>query len=695
MKNKGLKVGDRIKEGDRYGRIVAFHTKGTVDVIFDGEDYPIRRQLPNVSRATRQNPDFERIQYQAQVQGIYESQVKEFLGLPYKTPFEDRRGKRLDEQLTKKERRDILSGAFAIATSVGRKYGYLQPSPDRSEPYPIKPTRKGIKRIFERISEPEELIEDQEDYEQTLSLARKNPMQLRKNVESPIGVTFTEMKKLISTEIGFYELDTYIRWENVPRSKKIPQGFIDPQLMPALYLTARISNTKRDGSGQMRMNPRPLFGSSSKTNKSDGSPVEVRVIYLQPSKQSDKPMPKKGKRSYDPQFADLCECVGIYPPIQFRTKTNPQTCPFAGECGKICLVGSGQLGKEDAEFSGWCKTWLWFHYPVVFLRQLLKEIKKEAARSKRYGMEFFARLNGTSDITWERFIDMDALVRDLNGFGGFYDYTKYPYKARKKAGKWVNGKAPTHYDITYSISEKEEVTGQDGLKDAIDWLVNGGRVAVVVDQWKRYPFDRTPRGKQIGSKGENIVYEKKNDGSIVTSKYAITDYSDLRDGAINAPDWSPTAQPSAYPLVVDGDETDFRFNDPPHSIIVLKPKGLSTKSDGKYYVDGNIYTGYKPKEIKGKARAFIKSKDFVLGLQDHILDLLGYNTQSIAKNPRHPSPVRVIRNDGYYSIVKDGELIHIRGETEWSTLSSLKRAVMGLGFRVMRKGANYYILPRS
>ena len=121
MKNKGLKVGDRIKEGDRYGRIVAFHTKGTVDVIFDGEDYPIRRQLPNVSRATRQNPDFERIQYQAQVQGIYESQVKRILGLPYKTPFEDRRGKRLDEQLTKKERRDILSGAFAIATSVGRK----------------------------------------------------------------------------------------------------------------------------------------------------------------------------------------------------------------------------------------------------------------------------------------------------------------------------------------------------------------------------------------------------------------------------------------------------------------------------------------------------------------------------------------------------------------------------------------------
>jgi hypothetical protein len=37
-------VGDRVIEGDREGTIVEIHSKGTVDVLFDGSDYAIRRQ---------------------------------------------------------------------------------------------------------------------------------------------------------------------------------------------------------------------------------------------------------------------------------------------------------------------------------------------------------------------------------------------------------------------------------------------------------------------------------------------------------------------------------------------------------------------------------------------------------------------------------------------------------------------------
>jgi len=515
----------------------------------------------------------------------------------------------------------------------------------------------------------------------------------RQNVASPIGVTFTEMKKIISTDVGLYDLDNYIRWENFPTPKKFKKGQIDPNLMPALYLTAALSNTKRDGSGQMRMNPRSLFGSSTKTSKSDGSEVEVRVIYLQPAKQSDKPMPPKGKRDYDPQFAYLCECAGIYPPINpMGRRNNPNTCPFAGECGKVCLVGSGQLGKEDAEFAGWCKTWLWFHYPLVFLRQLLKEIKKESARSKRYGLEFYARLNGTSDITWEKFIDMDSLVEDTDGFGGFYDYTKYPWQARKKAGKWLGGQQPKHYDLTYSLSEKEEVTGKDGLKDAVEWLANGGRVAVVVDQWKRYPYDRTPRGKEIGAAGDKLVYEKMNNGDVVQRKWAITDYTDLRDGAINAPYWSPNAKKGKYQLIVDGDETDFRFNDPPSSIVILKPKGLSTRSDGNYYVDGNVYTGGTPERIDGKARGFIKSKKFILALQKKILNMMD-GTPAAAKNPRQ-SPVTVQRENGFYYVVMDNRSMIVDGQQRFGTLQQVKNALAREGFKVVGKGKIKNVVPR-
>ena len=693
MKNKGLKIGDRIKEGSRFGKVVAFHTKGTVDVLFDGEDYAIRRQLPNVFKA---NPDIERIQYQAQVQGIYESQVRDLLGVPYNTPFEDKRGNRLDEDLTKKERREILSGAFAIATSVGRRDGYLHRSPDRSEPYPVKPTKKGVKRIIERISHPEDLRDDQEDYEKTLKLARKNPMQLRRNAENPVGITHTEMKAILNTEVGMYEMDNYIRWENFPRARNLPKGFIKEQLMPALYLRASTRNLK--GSGALRMTPRPLYGSSAKTTKSDGSAVEIRVVYLQPAKQSDVPMPKSGQKDYAKDFADMAECAGMYPPVQVL-KRNGNTCAFFGECAKFCLVGSGRLGKEDSEFSAWCKTWLFFHYPLTYIRQLLKETAKEASRSKKYGLEFYARLNGTSDIPWERYIDMDRFVEDTPNFGGFYDYTKYPWKARQKAGKWIGGQQPKHYDITFSISEKEEVTGKDALGDGYEWLANGGRVAVVVDQWLRYPYDETPKGKSKGERGKHKV-KGYFEGKLTFRDHAIHDYSTLQAGAINAPDysadWQSEIKKGDFPLIIDGDETDFRFADPPYSIIILKPKGIRVREDGHYYTDKSVYRPTLAKrKLSKKSKAFIKSEDYVLELQDQILEFLGHNGEEkvAAKNPREPSTVKVVSEDGYFWIVKDNRAISIRNQVKWITISSLKRSLRHEGYKLIRQNNTYYVMP--
>ena len=49
-----LKVGQRVIEKGRKGTVVAFHTKGTVDVHFDDMEHEIRRQLYQV-KALRQN----------------------------------------------------------------------------------------------------------------------------------------------------------------------------------------------------------------------------------------------------------------------------------------------------------------------------------------------------------------------------------------------------------------------------------------------------------------------------------------------------------------------------------------------------------------------------------------------------------------------------------------------------------------
>jgi len=75
-----------------------------------------------------------------------------------------------------------------------------------------------------------------------------------------------------------------------------------------------------------------------------------------------------------------------------------------------------------------------------------------------------ARLNGTSDVPWENFVPMDVLSNTK-----FYDYTKSEQRIRK----FVAGKLPFNYDLTYSYNE---CTPKGRLKEFTDLGVN---VAVV------------------------------------------------------------------------------------------------------------------------------------------------------------------------------------------------------------------------
>lgn len=111
--------------------------------------------------------DSTREQFNAVVQGIYESLVKKHLGLPNSKAFKYR-GSRLDHRydLEPEEVRELLSSAFAIATRRGQKYGYLEAGSQRA-------TAKGKKRSAERIKDKKKLAENVQDYEETLAMARK------------------------------------------------------------------------------------------------------------------------------------------------------------------------------------------------------------------------------------------------------------------------------------------------------------------------------------------------------------------------------------------------------------------------------------------------------------------------------------------------------------------------------------------
>ena len=98
-----------------------------------------------------------------------------------------------------------------------------------------------------------------------------------------------------------------------------------------------------------------------------------------------------------------------------------------------------------------------------FLKQLIKEIRQHADKCKREGFKPAVRLNGTSDVSWERFkiFEMFPSVQ-------FYDYTK----VYKRAVKWARGEYPKNYHITYSLNE-------DNKKEAFDILKKGGNISAV------------------------------------------------------------------------------------------------------------------------------------------------------------------------------------------------------------------------
>jgi hypothetical protein len=106
-------------------------------------------------------------------------------------------------------------------------------------------------------------------------------------------------------------------------------------------------------------------------------------------------------------------------------------CPMASAgCKAACLFTAGR-GKFNNVRQGRINKTIWFMKDrSSFLKQLIKEIKNHAEKCKREGYTPAVRLNGTSDVSWERFkiFEMFPNVR-------FYDYTKI----YKRALKWARG----------------------------------------------------------------------------------------------------------------------------------------------------------------------------------------------------------------------------------------------------------------
>ena len=297
-----------------------------------------------------------------------------------------------------------------------------------------------------------------------------------------------------------------------------------------------LSNKKRIkfkdafGLGDLRFitvkgSPRTLIGSSAAVQRNDDKTGQLFLAsYNTAMDNPSKWFPKKGWRA---SSGDDIMYKGIYKPKSiFKSpknigNENPKinTCIYAGSCKGPCLRNTGNMQLDTSGRSRYLKTWFFYTEPLAFLRKLILEIISNSSSCYNKRQKYYLRLNGMSDIEWERFIYMDSLVKNTKGLYGFYDYTKYPISQRIGMAHKISGGVPfpQKYKLIYSWDEK-----QVAPKRAFEWMKWGASISVV------YPFSKKEEVRSLLKKNRFLIV---------------------------------------------GDEDDNRFKDKPNCIVLLKNKG--------------------------------------------------------------------------------------------------------------------------
>jgi len=143
-------------------------------------------------------------------------------------------------------------------------------------------------------------------------------------------------------------------------------------------------------------------------------------------------------------------------------------CPNASpECIKLCLNTSGRGQMNTVQKSRLNKKFYFLADRLKFLNHLDREIKLSYARATRKGFKYTVRLNGTSDLPFERYkLENGLNLMDNNPQVQFIDYTKVTNRLDKK------NKIPKNYSLTYSQAE-------NNLKDVKQILKTKYNIATV------------------------------------------------------------------------------------------------------------------------------------------------------------------------------------------------------------------------
>lgn len=171
-------------------------------------------------------------------------------------------------------------------------------------------------------------------------------------------------------------------------------------------------------------------------------------------------------------------------------------------CAAACLntAGRGGIGLDadglNAIQVARIRRTRWaFSDRSAFLTALCAEIAAHVKSARRHGLKPAVRLNGTSDLRWERFsveYNGQTYPHVFAAFPDvvFYDYTKHPARKRATVAGIPN------YSLTFSLAESNDAHAADALESGVNvaavfnvrksadlpaWFAVNGVIARVID----------------------------------------------------------------------------------------------------------------------------------------------------------------------------------------------------------------------
>jgi hypothetical protein len=144
-----------------------------------------------------------------------------------------------------------------------------------------------------------------------------------------------------------------------------------------------------------------------------------------------------------------------------------EVCPKRSKgCTKACLNTAGRGKFSRVQSARIRKTKMLFNDRDQFMKELINDIYKFSNRAEKAGMIPCFRLNGTSDMPWEKIRYQNQNVFELFENIQFYDYTKI---LGRKVAQYKN------YHLTFSLAE-------DNLSTALKAFDHGMNVAAVFER---------------------------------------------------------------------------------------------------------------------------------------------------------------------------------------------------------------------